>query len=131
MIGQFTPSMRAVGNIRPFRFVAPDTTEDNSCAEAADNAEIVVGVSQGDNKEFDNANHAEDGDICRLQPGLVVRVEAGAAITTGARIAPIAGGLADNIAAVTEVEHGIALEAAADAGEIIRIFLQTVRRPAV
>ena len=130
MIGQFTPSLRAVGNIRPFRFVKVDTTEDNSCAEAGDAEALIVGVSQGDNKEFDNANHAEDGDLCRLQPGVVVRVEAGAALAVGAQVAPIAGGLADDVGAATENAIGIALEAAADAVEIVRIFLQTNRIPA-
>lgn len=129
-VGQFTAQLRAVGNIRPFRFVKVDGTEDNSCAEAGDAEPLVIGVSQGDNKEFDNANHAEDGDICRLQPGPVVRVEAGGAFAVGAELQPIANGLADDTTAIGEVSAGIALEAAADAGEVVRMRLEPRRKHA-
>jgi hypothetical protein len=122
MPGQDTPNLRAGGTIRPFRAVKASTTEDNTCLECnAD--ESCIGVSTGDNLEFDSDNHATDGLEVRLQPGRVWVIEAGGAITQGDELVSDADGRAvtrDAGAGVFSI--GVALQAAAAAGDVVEIF---------
>lgn len=119
----YTPVLVAEADILPFRFVQVGAT-DNGALAGALNAVDIVGVSEGDNIEFDSVNHAIAGTNVRLQTGPVVKVEAGEAFAVGARVgcltAPSPGQAGTT--AVT-VFHGIALQAAAAVNEIVEIYL--------
>ena len=121
-----TPSLVASGDCTAYRFVKVSGRNTGiTCSAITD---IAVGVADGSSKAFplkDGTNkHAADGDPISLQGGSVVLVEAAAAITAGARVAPSANGRAQT-AVATQFPYGIALEPAAGGGEIIRIFKQT------
>ncbi|GAF93373.1 unnamed protein product, partial [marine sediment metagenome] len=114
-------NLRATGDVSPFRFVKNDTG-DNSGAQSGDNEESV-GVSQGDNREFDSDLHAISGDQIRLQPESLVRVECGGAVAPGGGVKSDADGKAVAIATTgttNEQQNGIAQETGADT-EIIFI----------
>lgn len=120
MIGQWTPNLRCAGaDVLPFRFI--DITGQNTGGYATA-AGPAVGVSQGNSRSFDDANHALVGEPIALQPGKIVQVEAGAAITAGVAIEVGATGLAQPWV-TTGVKVAFALEAAADANEVIRVRL--------
>lgn len=94
MVGQFTPTGRAGGTIRPFRLVKFESGTDNTLLEADAN-EACIGISQGSNKDFTSANHAEDTDPVMLQPGRIMRLEcdgSGTAIAAGDRLKSDADG---------------------------------------
>lgn len=117
-----TPSLVASGNCNPYRFVKVSGRNTGiTCSAITD---IAVGVADGSTKAFNSSLHAEDKDPISLQGGDVVLVEAAAAIAAGARVAPSTNGRAQT-AVTTQFPYGIALEPAAAAGEIIRIFKQT------
>lgn len=93
MVGQFTGTYRAAGNVTPFSFVAiDDTGVDNKVRIAGANDDQIVGVTQGSNKAFDSANHAESGDQVDLQPGKIVRVILGGTVDAGDRVKSDASG---------------------------------------
>lgn len=119
MIGQWTPNLRASADVLPFRFI--DISGQNTGAYATA-AGAAIGVSQGSNRAFDDTNHALNGEPIALQPGKIVQVEAGAAISAAAAIEVGSTGLAAPWV-TTGVKVAVALEAAADAGEIIRARL--------
>jgi len=109
-------------------------TEDNLGMEANAN-DIVAGVAMGSTRQFDSANHAEDGDIISLQTGAVVLMEAGGAITRSGQVESDEDGRAvaetTSGTAIRSVA-GIALESAGGAGEIIRVLWRpTFRRHAL
>jgi len=89
--------------------------------------DIAVGVADGSSKSFPVAGgtnlHAAAGDPINLQGGNVVLVEAAAAINAGDRVASSDNGRAQ-VAVTTQFPYGVALEPAAGAGEIIRIYKQ-------
>jgi hypothetical protein len=121
-----TPSLVASGDCTAYRFVKVSGRNTGlTCAAITD---IAVGVADGSSKSFpvDGGTnlHAASGDPITLQGGSVVLVEAAAVIAAGARVAPSANGRAQT-AVATQFPYGIALEPAAAAGEIIRIFKQT------
>ncbi len=94
-VAQFTPQFRATTAIRPFRFVnMPAAGLDNKVEEANADDRQVVGVTDGTNIAFDDADHANVDDIVRLQPGGVILVEAGAALDAGDLLTPDADGKA-------------------------------------
>jgi hypothetical protein len=114
-----TPSLVASGNCNPYRFVKVSGRNTGiTCSAITD---IAVGVADGSTKAFNSSLHAEDKDPINLQGGNVVLVEAAEALTAGARVAPSLNGRAQ-IAVTTQFAYGIALEPAAAAGEIIRVF---------
>lgn len=114
-----TPSLVASGNCNPYRFVKVSGRNTGITCSAI--TEIAVGVADGSTKAFNSSNHAESGDPINLQGGNIVLVEAAEAITAGTRVAPSLNGRAQ-IAVATQFAYGIALEPAAAAGEIIRVF---------
>lgn len=132
-VGQFTPAVRAGGTIRPYRFVKAESSEDNSALECDANEE-ALGVTDGSNKEFDNANHAEDGDQVRLQPGEIVLAEAGGTFNTGDNLKTDADGKVIVVATTGTTNQNavaVALEDGAD-GKIVRVRREPkVIRPAI
>ncbi|MFQ5473568.1 MAG: hypothetical protein ACE5FA_11895 [Dehalococcoidia bacterium] len=122
-VGQTTPALRAKGTILPYRAVKSDGTNDNACVVAAAATDIVLGVTDGSNKAFDSANHAESGDEVRLQPGDILTIEAGEAVTVGDDIVPGTAGVA-MVAATTgtvnEFILGTAIEAASASTKLFR-----------
>ena len=118
-----TPSLVASGTTTAYRFVkVSDRNQGITCSAITD---IAVGVADGSSKSFPVAGgtnvHAAAGDPINLQGGNVVLVEAAAAIAAGARVAPSANGRAQT-AVATQFPFGIALEPAAGASEIIRVY---------
>ena len=134
MAHQISPNLVANANIRPYRVVAPTGSADNACGESNEN-NLSMGVVGGDTKAHDSANHAESGDAVSLQPGNVVLIEAGGAITRGGSVMTDdeGRGVAATPTGTANIYHlGIALETAGGAGEIIRMFWQpVVVRPAL
>ena len=124
MANQHTPNLVSGGTIRPYRFVKLDTSEDNAGIESDAN-DTVIGVSSGDTKSHDSANHAEDGDQISLQTGNVLLIEAGTSITRGAPLESDADGKATNQTVNTTSRRigGFALESGAS-GAIIRMLWQ-------
>lgn len=128
-----TPSIVAGETIGPYRLVECSTAADNTGLQAGANARCI-GVASGDTKQFDSANHAEDGDSVSLQPGAVVLVEAGGTIARGAQIKSDGDGKCVTLATTgTTVQEaaGICLESAAS-GTIVRVLWQPSQiRPAL
>jgi len=117
------PNLEAGGTIRPYRFVKVSTAADNQCLESDAN-ELSIGVVAGSTRQFDSANHAEDGDQTTLQMGSIVMVECGGSITRGGGIESDADGkaVAETTSGTTNRQScGIALESGAS-GEIIRML---------
>ncbi len=121
MIGQTTPALRADEDVLPFRLIMLNDRGEGRETSAA--TSVVCGVSDGSNRRFDDTNHASSGEPIRLQPGTIVQVEAGEAISAPGLVRPSANGLAMNVDTATDVVCGRAIEDAADANEIIRIQL--------
>jgi hypothetical protein len=118
------PNLEAGGTIRPYRFVKINTGADNQCLESDAN-DTMIGVVAGSTRQFDSANHAEDGDHVTLQMGSIVMIEAGASITRGAPLESDADGKATNQTVNTTSRRigGFALESGSS-GEIIRMLWQ-------
>ena len=121
-VGQFTPALRCDEEIEPFRLVRINDRNEGSIADAV--TDRVAGVTTGDNRRFDDTAHANVGESLRLQPGSVVQVEAGEAISVAALLRPGTSGLIYNVDTATDIACGEALEDAADANEVIRVFLR-------
>jgi len=125
MAHQSTPNLEANGTIRPYRAVAPTGSADNTCGESNAN-NISMGVTTGDTRRHDSANHAESGDTVSLQPGVVVMIELGGSVTRGNSVKTDADGAAVEVATsgTTNQYHlGIALESGSS-GEIVRMLWQ-------
>ena len=90
MIGQFTPALRADEDVLPFRLIMLNDRGEGRETSAL--SSVVIGVSDGSNRRFDDANHALSGDPIRLQPGSIVQVEVGDAIPAPGAIRPRAEG---------------------------------------
>jgi|19_taG_2_1085344.scaffolds.fasta_scaffold20569_2 hypothetical protein len=123
MTHSIQPNLEAGGDIRPYRIIKVSTAADNQCLESDAN-ELSIGVVAGSTRQFDSANHAEDGDHVTLQMGSIVNVECGGSITRGNSIESDADGKAvAETASGTLNRHtcGIALESGAS-GEIIRML---------
>ena len=118
------PNLEAGGTIRPYRFVKINTSADNQCLESDAN-DTIIGVTAGSTRQFDSANHAEDGDQTTLQMGTILMIEAGASITRGAALESDADGKATNQTVNTANRRigGFALESGSS-GEIIRMLWQ-------
>jgi hypothetical protein len=120
-----TPSLVASGDTTAYRFVK--VSGRNSGVTCTAITDIAVGIADGSSKSFPAVGvtnlHAAAGDPINLQGGNVVLVEAAEAITAGARVAPSLNGRAQ-VAVTTQFPYGVALEPAAGAGEIIRIYKQ-------
>jgi len=118
-----TPSLVASDTTTAYRFVRVSGRNLGVTCDAI--TQIAVGVADGSSKSFPAVGvtnvHAAAGDPINLQGGNVVLVEAAAAITAGARVAPSANGRAQ-VAVATQFPFGIALEPAAGASEIIRVY---------
>ena len=121
MIGQFTPTLRATVAIRPFRCVK---ILDRGECDLADTTttDVVAGVTQGDNRRFDDADHAAIAEPVRLQPGNVVLAEAGESITVPALLRCGTGGMVYNVDDTNDVVMGHALEDATLANQVIKIW---------
>lgn len=120
MIGQFTPQLRATGDVNPYRFV--EMSGDNQGAQAGAAAVDVVGVSDGDSKAFDSDLHAQSGDPIRLQAGKVVFIETAAAgVAAGGRVNSDANGRAVAVGALGAV-NGILLQASG-VNAIVQMFM--------
>ena len=117
-----TPSLVAVtADVPPYRFVKVTARNAGTVVSAV--TDIAVGVSDGSTKAFNSAVNAAyaTSDPINLQNGDIILVEAAAAISAGARIAPSTNGRAQT-AVTTQYPFGIALEPAGAAGEIIRVY---------
>ena len=117
------PNLEAGGTIRPYRFVKVSTAQDNAGLEADAN-EVAVGVSAGSTRQFDSANHAEDGDHITLQMGSIVNVLCAGTITRGGLVESNADGSAVATTASGTANRqscGIALESGAS-GTVIRLL---------
>jgi len=127
-----TPSLEAESTIRPFRGVALGSAENQAVEANANN--MCIGVSDGSTRSFDSANHAEDGDAIRLQPGAIVRIECGGTVTVAANVKTDADGkgvAAAGTGATNQYVLGPALENGAS-GTIIQVVWQPfVIRPAL
>lgn len=89
LVGQYTITMKAGGNIAPFRFVAIEGTGvDNQVVQAGILDKQCVGVSAGESTAFDAAQNALTGEEVRIQVGDVIRLESGGTIDAGDLIAP-------------------------------------------
>ena len=121
MIGQFTPARRADDDVLPFRLIMLNDRGEGRETSAV--TSVVIGVSDGSNRRFDDSNHALSGEPIRLQPGSIVQVEVGEAIVAPGALRPSANGLAMNVDSAGDVVLGLAIEDAADANEVIRIWL--------
>lgn len=136
------PHLMANGNIAPSRFVTLDTSADVKGIQATANAQIIGAAMAGSNypplSDLVTTTYAaqagqyfqmySDGDVCL--------VEAGAAITRGARLKSDSVGRAVTIASTgTTIQHfgAVAIQSAAGAGELILVLMQTLRseRPAL
>lgn len=97
MVGQFTPALKAGGDIAPYRFVSIEATGvDNQVIASPANDAQVIGISDGSNTSFDSAQHALTGEEVRIQPGTVLLIENGAgAVDAGDAIGPGAAGIAE------------------------------------
>lgn len=122
-----TPSLVASGDCTAYRFVKISGRNTGiTCASISD---IAIGVADGSSKSFPVAGgtnlHAAAGDPITLQGGNVVLVEAGGVVNAGMRVSPNGSGQAIR-ADPTAYPFGIALEPAAAAGQIIRVFKHSV-----
>ena len=118
-----TPSLVASDVTTAYRFVkVSGRNQGVTCSAITD---IAIGVADGSSKSFPVAGgtnvHAAAGDPISLQGGNVVLVEAGGVVNAGARVGPSANGRAIR-ADPTMYPFGIALEPAAAAGDIIRVY---------
>jgi hypothetical protein len=123
MAHSIQPNLEAGGTIRPYRIVKVNSSADNQCLEADAN-ELAIGIVAGSTRQYDSANHAEDGDIVTLQPGAIMMVECGGSVTRGNSLESNADGKAvAETASGTLNRHtvGIALESGSS-GEIIRMI---------
>lgn len=135
-------NLMANGDIYPSRFVKPDVSADFKCLQATANSDIIAVSQVGSNYPplsdlVTDAKAAEadqwiqlfgDGDTCL--------VEAGDAITRGAKLKSDAVGRAVSIAAAgtTLQNYGaVALQSATAAGELILVQVTAMRseRPAI
>jgi len=118
------PNLEAGGTIRPYRFVKINTGADNQGLESDAN-DTIIGVCAGSTRQFDSANHAEDGDVISLQAGNIVMVECGGTITRGGPVESDADGkaVAQTVNTTNRRIGGFALESGAS-GEIIRMLWQ-------
>jgi len=110
--GQFAPVLRCFGSALPaYRFVQVNGSNQGSFSAA--NGVDVIGVSDGSNILFDDADHANVGDAIRLQVGDIKRVEVltGDTITAGERVSSGANGFAST-SATGDPYFGIALQTA-------------------
>jgi len=121
MIGQFTPALRAIEDILPFRLVKIADRGECDYADTTSSS-VVVGITDGSNRRFDDANHASSGEPVRLQPGNVLQVEVGAAVTVPATLTVSASGLAVEGTPGSVVIFGHALEDATAGNQIIKIW---------
>lgn len=115
-----TPVLIATGTILPYRFVK--ISAENSGTVSTTTTELVIGVTDGSTKAFNNGNHCESGDPITLQGGDVVLVEASAAIAFGERVGPTTAGKAVKISTtVSQICNYVALESGG-AGLILRVM---------
>ena len=125
MANQHTPNLVAVETIRPYRAVAQTGSADNACGESNAN-NLSMGVTSGDTRAHDSANHAEADDQVSLQTGNILLIECGGSVTRGNGLKTDADGKAVEAAtsgATLQYHLGVALESGAS-GAIIRMFWQ-------
>lgn len=117
--GYNSPSLTASGAVEPFRCIS--VSGENTGAEAAADA-YCVGVSGGGTSRFDDAD-TNIGDPIELQETGVKRIAANAAISAGARVSAANGGtvVTAPTAGAGKFAVGVAITAAADAGDIILV----------
>lgn len=109
--------LKAGGAVSQYRFVKITAADTASVATAA--TDIVFGITQ-------TAATAANDPLDVATMGGVTFVEAGAAITAGARLTADATGRAVTAAPAAGTNNGVgarAIQAAAAAGDIIRVFV--------
>lgn len=106
-------SLPAGGAVARCRFVAVA----NEKAIQATNEALVIGASMN---EVTEAEHTAGGHIVEIADGIVM-VEAAGAITAGAAVYPDANGKATATAGAATVIAGIAITAAAAAGDLVAV----------
>lgn len=122
MPGQDTPNLIAGGTIRTHRAVKISTTEDNTALEC-NGGEICIGITTGDNLEFDSDNHAVDGGEVRLQSGRIMLWEAGSALSAGdILVSDDEGVCVERGIAQAGKGVAIALQAAVASGDVIEVM---------
>jgi hypothetical protein len=82
----------------------------------------ITDVAHGVAVENVDASEADAASVWLLNEGGIVPVEAAAAISLGAKVAPSANGRAQT-AVATQFPRGIALEAASGAGHVIPVLV--------
>lgn len=118
--GQFTPAVIAGGTIGRNRCIIASGVADNTGLQAGAAAADIIGVSQGASRNYTDDDAAEAGEQVQLQMGRIWRVEAGAAVTAGDRLATDADGKVVTAVATNPVV-GVALEASSADGDLIRV----------
>jgi hypothetical protein len=98
---------------------------ENLVVQASAITDICIGVSQMRVDAADSASGNVQVDVRILG---ISKVEAAAAISLGAFVAPTATGLAQT-AVSTQFRHGIAMQAATGAGQWIDVLLTPVAGP--
>ena len=117
--GYNSPSLTASGAIGPFLCIAVDGENTADVASADD---YCVGVTNGGTSRFDDAD-TNTGDALELQETGVKRIQAGAAISAGARVSAASGGkvITAPTAGAGKFSVGVAITAAADVNDIILV----------
>lgn len=130
------PNLKATGTIRPYRLVAGDTSNDNSGVEANANG-ACVGIADGSTKDYTSSNHAESGDVIKLQDGRAgnFRIEVGSGgLTRFGRFKSDADGKAVAIATTgttNQESPGYVTESASSGDVVDCVWEPKVIRPAV
>ena len=118
--GYNSHSFTADEAIPPFRCVR--VSGENLVSLNSDDQDLAIGVSGGGTSRFDDAD-TNDGDPVELQETGVKRIQAANAISAGATVAVSVGGqvITAPAAAAGNKAVGVAITAAADAGDIILV----------
>jgi len=83
-----TPNFTAASTVQPFSCVKVNTTSGFQANPATDEADVVVGITDGSSRLFDSSAAAISGGVLSLQNGQFVQLTAGGTITVGDGLRP-------------------------------------------
>lgn len=110
----------AAGAILPARILTWTASGGDNVDAASAGTDYPIGVSPEGAHDTETANAADAGDQFEFFVGGTVKIEAGAAISIGDLVSSGAAGVAAT-AAPSDKAIGVALTAAADAGDLIAV----------